>query len=258
MGAKAQIQGFISRLLPAPYVDDRDVAKTLRLKKYGEVNVSEFDRSQYGYCEEGSLLVATNPTVGTGFTWSITGNGCQSFVDTAPQLYIFNPEPAGGKSLYLSHVKLIVTTAVTAATGAKFAYFMDTAARSFATDSGQQMSVVNPNGNASATSVAITCKMQNSATPSICSAIVSPRRIAQGWLAGTIPLIGDAYTMVFGRGDVAGHPGLTAVETTCRHLVTNHPPCIIPPQSSLTGHFWFPALTTAAIQPEAEIVMWAR
>ncbi len=257
MGAKAQLQGFVSRLLPTAFTDDRDVAKTIRLKKYGEVNVSEFDRSQYGYCEEGSYMVATTTTPGTGFAWSISGNGCQSFVDTAPQLYIFNPEPAGGKSLYLSHVKLIVTTGVTAATGGKFAFFMDTTARSFSTDSGTQLNVVSPNGNTAAP-VAVVCKVQNSTTPSVASAIVSSRRIAQGWLCGTIPLVGDEYIMAFGRGDIAGHPGLTAVETTCRKLVTNHPPCIIPPQSSLAGHFWFPALTTAAIVPEVEIAMWAR
>ena len=56
MGAKAQIQAFVSRLLPSPYTDDRDVAKTARLGPYGEMKISEADGSLYGYCEEGSLM----------------------------------------------------------------------------------------------------------------------------------------------------------------------------------------------------------
>lgn len=257
MAAKALIQGFVARLLPQAFTDDRDDAKPVRLKRYGEVSVSEFDRSLYGYAEEGAFMVASTTTPGTGFTWANSGNGVQSFLDTAPQLYIFNQEPAGGKSIYLSHVKLIVTTSVTAATGGKFAFFMDSAARAFSTNNMTQLNVHSPNGN-TAIPIAVTCTVQNSATPSVAAAIVNSRRIAQGWLCGTIPLIGDEYVMAFGRGDIAGHPGLTAVETVCRKLVTNHPPCIIPPQSSLMGHFWFPALTTASIVPEVEIAMWAR
>ncbi len=256
--AKALLQGFVARLLPMPFMDDRDDAKPARLGRYGEQKFSEFDKSLYGYAEEGTLMVATTTTPGTGFTWSNTGNGTQSFLDTAPQLYIFNQEPAGGKSIYLSHVKLICTTTPTAATGGKYAFFMDSAARSFSTDSGTALSVVCPNANASVP-VAMTCKLQNSATPSVAAAIVNSRRIAQGWLVGAIPLIGDEYIMSFGRGDIAGHPGtINGAAVIPRKLVSNNPPVIIPPQSSLMGHFWFPALTTASIVPECEIVMWAR
>ncbi len=256
--AKVLMQGFVHKILPQAFTDDRDDGKPVRLKRYGEVNTSEFDVSQYGYCEEGTYIVATTTTVGTGFTWASSGNGVQSFLDTAPQGYIFNNESAGGKSLYIDYIKIIVTTGVTAATGAKFAIFMDTAARALTTDNMSVLSQAQPNGNLASPIITPTIKIQNSATPSVAAAIVTSRKVAQGWMAGTIPLVGDEYIMCFGRGDIAGHPGLTNVETVCRKLVSNHPPCIVPPQASLALHFWFPALTTASIVPEVLIGMWTR
>ena len=256
--AKALIQGFVSRRLDQAFLDDRDDAKPLRLKRYGETFVSEFDKSLYGYCEEGTFIVANTTTPGTGFTWANSGNGVQSFLDTAPQGYILNNEAAGGKSLCLAHIKLITTTAPTAATGGKFAIFMDTGPRTLTTDSMTALTVSNPNGNFSAPLAIPTVKIQNSATPSVMSAIVTSKKVAQGWLCGTIPIVGDEYTISFGRGDIGGHPGLTAVETVCRKVVNNSPPCIIPPAYCVALYFWFPALTTASIVPEVEIAMWAR
>ncbi len=258
MTVKALLQGFVGRILPQALPDLRNSPSGVRLKRFGEINISEFDRSLYGYAEEGSYIYSCTPTPGTGFTWASSGNGVQSFLDTAPQGYIFNREPSGGKSLYLSYIKLIVTTAVTAATGGKFALLMDADPRALTTDSMTTLAISSPNGNLSSPLVIPTIKMQNSATPTVASAITTSTRCAQGWLCGTIPLIGDEYILSFGRGDIAGHPGLTAVETVCRKLVSNHPPVIVPPQCSLAFHAWFPALTTASIVPEIEVAMWAR
>lgn len=259
--AKVLLQGFVNRFLPQGFLDDRDDAKPVRLKRYGELNVSEFDNSLYGYCEEGSLFVAATATPGTGLTWPNSGNGVQSFLDTAPQIYIFNNEPAGtGKSIYMGWIRTIVTSAMTATTSAQFACILDNAARALTTDNTVVLVPNSPNGNLGAGTFSnVIIKAQNTATPSVAAASsAANRRVARGWFSTILPIVGDEFTAVFGRGNVGGHAGLTATAVTVRKVVDNCAPVIIPPQGSLAVHIWFPAGTTASIVPELEIVGWLR
>ncbi len=259
MGAKAQIQGFVSKLLPQAYSDDRDAAKTLRLKKYGEVNCSEFDSNMYGYAEEGSLIIATNPSPGAGLTWGFAA-GWQSNSDTAPSglIFITNDELPGGKSLYLQWVKLIPMQATTAATSIQFAGTLDTIPRALTTDNTLVLGQSCPNSNTSVSAAACTVKVQNSATASVAAAKSSAaRKICRGWLGG-FTVVGDEYVMLFGRGNQAGHPGATAASATPRKSVANCPPVIIAPGQNFSLNVWFGAITTTAANPEVEIAIVAR
>ncbi len=259
MSAKALFQGMIGRRLPQAFTDDRDDDQPVRLKGYGELAVSEFDQSLNGYAEEGSFLVGTSPTPGTGLTWGFAA-AWQSAADTAPHIYIQNDENAGGKSLYLAWIRLIVTQAPTASTSVQFAGVLDTVTRAITTDNTTSITMVNPNGGVSSPVASCTVKVQNSATASVIAAkSMSARKVSRGVLGG-FNALGDEMVMLYGRGNQHGHSGLTAVEVVGapRKSVSNCAPVIIAPGQSYCVNVWFPAITTTAINPEVEIAMWAR
>jgi len=255
--AKALIQGFVSRLLPGAFIDDRDDAKPVRMKRYGEINISEADGSLYGYSDEGSVLVATNATIGTG----LTGVTAQIvFNDTGPALYIYNSENAANpnaKSLYLGYLKMIATAAATTSTSQHYAGVLDTVYRTITTDNYATIVPVNPNG---ATAVGATpiVKFQNNATVSLIAASSVAKRIVCRGTLGGLNIVGDEMIISFGRGDISPHPGLTAVQAAgVSKRVSNAPPVIIGPGQTFTLHLWGLA-QAAAYSPEIELVMWAR
>ncbi len=253
MGAKAQIQGFVSRVLTSAFADDRDVAKTVRLKRYGEVNISEADGSLYGYADEGSLMVFTNAVISTG----LTGVTAQIvFNDTGPALYVYNNDPV--KSLYLGYIKMIATAAATSTTSQHFAAVLDPARGTLiTTDNFANLTGVNPNG-ALPLACAPVVKFQNNATVSAIAASSASKRIVARGMLGGLNFVGDEFIVNFGRGDHTTHAGLTAAQAAApSKRVANAPPVIVAPGATFTLHTWGLA-QAAAWSPEVELVMWAR
>ncbi len=252
MGAKAQIQGFVSRLLSSGFADDRDVAKTVRLKRYGEVNISEADGSLYGYADEGSLMVATNATISTG----LTGVTAQiAFNDTGPALYLYNPDPV--KSIYIGYLKMLATAAATSTTSQHYAAIIDPVLRTISVDNFATITPVNPNGSAPIP-VNPVLKFQNNSTVSTVLASSPAKRIVARGALGGLNIIGTEMIINFGRGDHTTHAGLTAAESAApSKRVANAPPCIVGPGCTFTLHLWGLA-QGAAYSPEIELVMWAR
>ncbi len=253
MGAKAQIQGFVSRLLASGFADDRDVAKTVRLKRYGELNISEADASINGYAEEGSMIVCTSGTISTGLT-GVTAQVV--FNDTGPALYVYNPDPV--KSLYMGYLKMIASAAATTTSSQHYACILDPARSTLiTTDNFANLTQVNPNGGA-ALSVAPVVKFQNNATVSLIAASSASKRIvARGGLGG-LNIVGTEMIINFGRGDHTTDPGLTAAEVAGpSKRVRNAPPVVVGPGCTFTVHLWGIA-QAAAYSPEVELVMWAR
>jgi len=251
--AKALIQGFVSRILPSPFIDDRDDAKPVRLKRYGEVSISEADCNLYGYCEEGSLMVATNPTIGTG----LTGVTAQIvFNDTGPALYVYNNDPV--KSLCIGYLKMIATAAATSTTSQHYAAIVDPARGTLiTTDNFTTITPVCPNGGASIPFTPVV-KFQNSATVSVIAASSASKRVIARGVLGGLNIVGDELIIVFGRGDMATHPGLTAAQAAApSKRVANAPPAIVAPGATFMVHLWGLA-QAAAYSPEIELVMWAR
>lgn len=253
--AKALFQGFVSRLLPSAFTDDRDDAKPVRLGRYGELKLSEADCNLYGYCEEGSLMVATSPTVGTGLV-GVTAQ--TTYNATGPSVYVYNNEPAGGKSLYIGSLKQIASAAATSSTVHYYAAVLDPTYRAITTDNFAAAIVpINPNGNLPVIATPV-IKFQSSATVSaIAAASGSARVVARGQL-GALNIIGDEFIINFGRGDHIGHPGLTAAQASQNSKrVSNAPPVIVPPGGTFTIHQWALAQAASA-SPEYELTMWAR
>lgn len=243
--------GLIQALLGTKTGDSTVAERPFRMNGYSELAVRDTPANYYGQAEEGSLIVATNPTVSTGMTF-VTAQ--TAFSDTAPNFYIYNTEPAGGKSLRLHYLKMITTAAGTSATAWHYAVVLDASARAFSTDNTATITPVNPNGGATLSSIP-QIKVQNNASTSVIGASsASKRLVARGTLGG-LNIVGDVMQIYFGEMTPsamaatavtqAGQPG---------RRVDNSPPIIIPPGASAVIHIWGVA-SAAAFSPEFEMLM---
>lgn len=257
LAPSALVKGIVGKLLPSSFVDDRDSDKPARLKRYGEVAISEADSNLYGYCEEGTILLALSATPGTGLT-GVTAQ--TSFSDTGPACYIYNPEnPANpnAKSLYLGYIKMIASAAATSTTSQRYAGVLDVVSRAFSVDNTTALTVITSNGNVSPI-ITPTVKWQNNATVSTLAASSASKRIVCNGCIGGLNIVGDEMIVSFGRGDISAHPGLTAAQAAgVSKRVSNAPPVIVGPGQSFAFHTWGLA-QAAAYSPEVEICMWAR
>lgn len=259
MTTSALFKGLVLKLLPTPFTDDREDDKPVRLGRYGEQLAQVlYGPSRHGLAEEGSYLVAYNPTVSTGMTQVAAQT---AFSDTTPNFYIYNNEnPANqyAKSIYIDYIKMIATAAATAATAIHYALVLDVTARSLTTDNTQSLTVGNPNGAVANGIISPTIKWQNSATASVIAASSSnARRVGRGVLGG-LNIAGDEMIIVSGSTDVGAHPGLTAAQASAvSRRVSTCPAIVLGPGDSLTGHFWAPS-SSASWNPEVEIGFWAR
>lgn len=202
-------------------------------------------------------MMVTNPTVSTGMTQVAAQT---TFVDTTPNMYIYNPEVQSNpnaKSIYLDYIKMIATAAATAATAIHYAIVLDTVARNLSTDNTQSLTPVNPNGNAS-NILAPTVKWQNSATASVIVASSASKRLVGRGVLGGLNVAGDEMVIVFGSTDVGATAGLTAAQAAAlSRRVSNSPGIVIGPGQSLVLHLWAPS-SSASWNPELEIGFWAR
>jgi hypothetical protein len=258
LAPSALVKGLVSRFLPTAFVDDRDSDKPVRLARYGEqVSQVIYGPTRHALVEEGSYILATNPTISTGMVWVAAQT---AFSDTTPNFYIFNSETASNpnaKSIYLDYLKLITTAAATTATSFHYAWILDAVPRALGTDNTATITPVNPNGGASLVMTPV-IKVQNSATASVITASSSAKRLVARGTLGGLNVAGDELTIVFGSTDVGANAGLTAAQAAAvGHRVTHSPAIIVPPGWSLTGHIWAPG-SAASPAPEFEFGMWAR
>jgi hypothetical protein len=206
------------------------------------------------FVAEGTYILATNPTVSTGLTWVAAQT---SFSDTAPNFFIHNSEPAGGRTLYLDYLKMVSTAVGTGAVSWQYAVILDPIPRTFATDN---TLLIVPQCPASSYSIIAspTIKAQNSATTSALSASsTSKKLVARGCLGG-VNIAGHVYGIVF--GDCSA--GVTAVGSTDTAAAPGRSfdfsgPVAINPGQDCTIYIWGPS-SSAAFNPEFELGMVAR
>lgn len=240
----------VSRPLPQAATDTTVV--TARGNRYGEPVLAMTAPTRHGLAEEGSYLLATNPTPGTAFAYSIT----TAFTDTIPAIYIFNKESASsgtGKSIFLDYLKLIVSTVPASTTQAHFAIILDNVNRALSVDNTTVVTPVCPNPSFSP-SVSPTIKMQNNGTASTIAASSANKVVAARGSLGGLPVIGDELLVAFGVTDVGSGRTTTSTGRQSSHAA----PVIIPPQWSATVHLWFVSNAATGLSYEAELGMWAR
>jgi hypothetical protein len=254
LSSQVTAEGIISTLVPNKLADSQSSSNPMRLNGNRELVVRESAPGFNGLCEEGSLLLCTNPTISTGMTWVAAQT---AYSDTVGNFYIQNNEAAGGKSLQMRYLKLLATTAGTAATVWHYAAILDMAARYPTTANIASITPVNPNGGSS-NAAAPTVLVQNSATPSVYPASSAAKRIVTRGALGGLNIVGDVFLVSFGQ--LFGQTGpLTAAEgaTQSGSRVASSPPVTIPPGGSLLISFWSPS-SSAAFTPEFELLMSAK
>jgi hypothetical protein len=235
--------------LPARMTDSNNTDYPLRANAVGELAIRETPANYYGLCEEGSLLVATNPTVSTGQLWVAAQT---AFSDTAPNFYIGNNDAS--RSIRMHSLKLICTAAATGTTAIHFVAILDTVLRSFAGSYHLAITPVNPNGgmpNIAAPTIAA----QSSATVSALTASSANKRIVARGVLGGLNIVGDELFIEFGEM-LGGNMSATAVTQAGQpgRRGTSAPPVMIPPLGSLAIHFWLVG-SSASPAPEFEILM---
>src|SRR5438876_7865380 len=116
------LKGPASRSLPQPTPDTQDVDG--RFGRYGDQYTIGLIPNYYALADEGSYFVATNPTIGTGITFSVNTATTAALADTLPGLVIQNsdatPSSTIGKRICLDYIKLICTATLVGASASPF------------------------------------------------------------------------------------------------------------------------------------------
>ena len=268
LSPQAYIKGIVQSLLPAIKPDSTDIDVGVRLRRYGDISTPHAGPNDIGYAEEGSYFTIATPTIGTGLVQVAVQT---AFSSTAPNIFIFNGEPVGGKTIYPRFLKLITTAAATAAVSIQYAFVLD-AYRAVTTNHMDWFasSGAAPASTVSAVQVAVSNRvsplpanllvaLQDSATVSVIAAPSSQATtVARGCLGG-LNIIGDELQINFGQYDAGANAATTAAEGAGQpgRRVSNEPVVSIPPQFCLVGHIWLPT-SSASMAPELIMGLVAR
>ena len=242
---------LVKTLLPTKQTDSDSADFAMRLNSNRELAIRETPSTYYGMAEEGSLFLATNPTISTGVTF-VTAQTAHS--DTAANFYIYNSEASGGKNIMPRYLKMIATAAGTSATVWHYAAILDSAQRAPTTNNTVAITPVNVNGSVS-NAINATVLAQNNATTSVFPASSANKRVVARGAIGGLNIVGD--TMIISFGQLFGQTSaLTAAENATQSgtRVSSAPPVVIPPGSSLVISIWSPS-SAAAFNPEFELLM---
>lgn len=245
-------QGLVARLIANAIRTASDgnpsASAGPRFDPYQGQIVYPYGAGNYGFVDEGSYQQFAT-TIGTGIAFGATTT---AYSATAPFLIVQNNEPvtAQGRNLYLDYIRLGCTAAPTASTALFAATQVDYISRysSGATlivnatgATGGQVS--NPNsavGSASTVSVwggPLTAAAVGSAVRNLAPAIP---------LKGSIPAVGDNYTISFGSSD-----------TPPSALGARHAGVVLAPGASFLLYLWAPAQTASGTF-SVDIGAWLR
>jgi hypothetical protein len=256
MGPGAVFRGIVARLLPTPFLDDRDSDKPARLRRYGDVGIEGgLLATANALNDEGTYVVTTNPTIGTGFTFVAAQT---AFSDTAPNIYIQNNEQSlnvTGKAVYLHYIRLLASAAATTASSLQYAIVIDPSPRALTTNNMTQATLVTPN-TAVAAPGSVLVYVQNSATVTTLGArSTNARMVARGAICvATAPAVNALDTFLWTFGEPMAIPLAAATAGVVGQTRTAVlPPVEIGPNGgNMTMHLWLPA-STASFNPEFEI-----
>lgn len=242
--------GQTAKIQPVSGADG--IAQGLRSDHFGAVAPWHVAPTRHQFAEEGSYILATNPTVSTGLTWVAAQT---AFSNTAPNFYVANVDAK--RSLYLDYLKLIATAVATTAASIQFAIHVDIVGRTFSgADNTTVIVPVNPNGGLPLLTQPI-IKAQNSATVSAMNVPSATSRLVGRGNLGGLNIAGTEMLLTFGSTDAGCYPGSADAANQPGRRGASCPPIIIPPLGSATIYIWMPG-SAASFNPEFELGMWAR
>jgi hypothetical protein len=160
-----------------------------RSTRFGEPITSPLGSKLYGYLDEGSYALATNPTMGTG----IAGIAASTSYDAAEHLLLIRNTHAT-KRLYLDFIDLVVTAAGAAGTTTGFTMVGDKGTTRY-TSGGSTITPVNPNMDGSNPGSDVTIKFGALVTT---AASADVRPLGDFLVRTVIKVVGDSYRFTFG------------------------------------------------------------
>lgn len=241
--------GVVAHRQPVSAVEGSDAAA--RQDKFGAFSPWHATPTRHQFAEEGGYLMATNATPGTGLLQVLQQ---RTFINTAPNIYIGNPDAK--LSLYLDYLKMISTAANTASISIHYAIHLDVVARAFSVDNTATIVAVNPNA-ALPSLVSPIIKVQSSNTASAVGAPALTNRLVGRGTLGGLTIAGTEMLLTFGSTDAGACVGAADAANQPGRRGGSCPPVIIPPGGSCTMYFWCPS-STAGFDPEFELGMWCR
>ena len=237
----------VSRTRPTAASEGSGVGEG-RLSVYGDSY--SYMTARHALADEGSYYSAVNPTIDTAVGYGAIA----TYVTTTPFFLISNTGAAGGRSIFLDSLKMLVTVVPASATNWKF--LIEAASNTRLTTA--------PTGGAEATVVNVNPSSSNDFPGEVWSgtggtvltvgAGTDKRIISQGRIAHAIPVALDELMIVFGQHD-GGQSGSAAV---VQRRTGYAAPCVIPPGCSAAIHMYGTSNAITGISFEFELNMWAR
>lgn len=187
--------------------------------RFGEAIVSPLGAKLYGYADEGSYIVATNPTMGTG----IAGIAASTSFDATEHLMLIRNTHAT-KRFYLDFIDLVVTAAGAAGTTTGFTMTGDKGTTRY-TSGGSSITPTNPNMDGSNPGSDLTIKFGALVTT---AASADVRPLGDFLVRTVIKVVGDSYRFTFGDSNACwGLAGASLDGTTSAKVTIPCPPVVL-------------------------------
>lgn len=245
MGIDVKPEMEVDRTKPHPELDGTDIDP--RLSRYREQMIIPSIVTKHALADEGSYFLANNAQTGIANAAAPT-----AFSATNPFILIYNagrPSDDFAQRLYLDYLTLLATAPGTGGTSLQCAITKDNGNRytSGGTDLTPFIANAGPTSTASANRIYAGNITASSATGN------AKTLIGNRWLSGTIPVIGDEYSLRFGSAGL----GDSVTISTVKSVIKNMPPIVLGPDESLLVHLWLPA-QSAASSYAPELGFWER
>ncbi len=198
--------------------------------RFGEAITSPLGAKLYGYADEGSYVLATNPTMGTG----IAGIAASTSFDAAEHLMMIRNTHAT-KRFYLDFIDLVVTAAGANGTTTGFTMTGDKGTTRY-TSGGSSITPVNPNMDGSQPGSDLTVKFGALVTT---AASADVRPLGDFLVRTVIKVIGDSYRFNFGDSNAKWEcAGASLDGTTSAKITIPCPPVVLGENDMLLLSDW--------------------
>jgi hypothetical protein len=268
LSPSALLKGLVSRVLPPINPDGQQVDVPVRFGRYGDVRVESAWPTDHLLADEGSVMVATTLPGATALQLGLSA----SFSATAAAFVLGNSDVAGGKRIYLKHLKLTQSVAPTSGTDLRYAIVLDSKDRTPSTISnGTGGSGPGTPATATAYRAPVSCTNQD-ANPTIVGVpffpisaaagapvtVPSPGQFARtivgnGYIKNSIPVVKDQYVLQFGSADYGGtFQGAAALAKIVEHA----PAVVIGPGQFCVIYLWSTSNATAGNAWDDAQMVW--
>lgn len=241
--------------LPATVGDG--VQKVARGGRRGETMALSLVPTKHLLAAEGSFFTATNPTPGTGISTNAVET---SFSDTRGFFVMGNLDAAGGKTIYLDYLRLILlATAPTATVSLHFAIKKSVVTREPTTAANRTILTPAP-AKTGSSSIARPMSYANAGAMTVPASAVSDPILARLCVPTGLGIAGDEYVLFFGgpNGVDSSRGGAAVRATDPGRVVAHGPPIAIAPGEWVVIHRWWLTEATNGPNFEFELAWWER